>query len=349
MSEQSKNPEAEKTREYLKLPEFSIRRENGLEIGLILYKQEEVRDILEKEDIDEETFLNYTICFDHPERTKYTLSTIEKNKPWIKDSKKAEAVVRQIVEKYQSSDLVRDTRAAAEESIQEEIEYWEKTMPEYKQGIQDELDFFHPYTETTDVRSVAFAPCGSLKIRSRDGRLFLFGDQAVVFSYKDGIDNARHEFQHTIINPIVDKVSDTLDESQKAKIIELCGQRLKSDYGEFDNNLLCESLIRAYNNHFRKGEKPPSLEDFKKQIRGFTEDQFAQVLSENQGLQERCQELSIKDLAGFKQKDKEYFERFIDDELQVRIYALYEKYDAEKEKWPNFEEFALKELPKILV
>ena len=348
MSEQTHNPEVKKPKEYLKLPEITIRREPGLEIGLILYRQEEVRQVLDSENIDEETFLKFATSFGQSERSKYVIDVINKDKPWIKDAKKAEAVVHELMEKYQSTDLVQQALTDANESIREETEYWEKTMPDYKKGVQDELDFFRPNKDTTDVCSIALAPCGSLKLQPRDGRLFLFGDQAVVFSYKDGIDNARHEFQHSIINPIIDKLSMQLDEGQEDRIIELCGNYLKQGYGEYTDNLLCEVFIRAYNNYFRKGEKPPSLEDFRNHLDGFTEDQFAQGLSDNQGLQERCQELGIKDLAEFKQKDKEYFERFIDDKLQTRIYALYEKYDAEKEKWPNFEEFALVELPKVL-
>ena len=178
--------------------------------------------------------------------------------------------------------------------------------------------------------------------RINTGSAFVFGEELVLKTHIDNPDNLEHEFSHSMINPIVEKLSQLLTDEQKEKISQLANKKLKQDYGEEYFSLLCEEFIRTYNDVFKKGEKPQSYEDFVQKISGISDDQFQKFLSQSESLKVRCGELGIVTVEDFKNKSQEYFERFEKNQLRDLIFELYQEYSNRPDKeTENFERFVL--------
>lgn len=172
----------------------------------------------------------------------------------------------------------------------------------------------------------------------------------VLRSHIENPDGLNHEFLHSVINPIVEKLSQKLIERQKEKISQMASDELKfnQNYGEGYFSLLCEEFIRAYNDFFRRGENPSTYthEDFQREIADKKEKQFQEALAEEERLRVWCDKLGIKTLEDFRTKSKEYFEQFMKNRfeknlLQDLIFKFYQEYVNRPDKNVNFEQFVL--------
>ncbi|MEK7120265.1 MAG: hypothetical protein AAB824_01865, partial [Patescibacteria group bacterium] len=178
--------------------------------------------------------------------------------------------------------------------------------------------------------------------RINTGSAFIFGEELVLKTHIDNPDNLEHEFSHSMINPIVEKLSQYLTDEQKEKISELASENLKQDYDEGYFSLLCEEFIRTYNDVFKKGEKPQTYETFVQKISGISEEQFQKFLAQSKNLKARCEELGITTIEDFKNKSQEYFERFEKNQLRDLIFEIYQEYSNRPDKeTENFERFVL--------
>jgi len=151
-----------------------------------------------------------------------------------------------------------------------------------------------------------------------------------------------HEFSHSIINPIVEKLSQQLTDEQKEKISQLANKKLKQDYGDGHFSLLCEEFINTYGNVFKMGEKPQTYEDFVRKISSISEEQFQEFLVPGENLKARCAELGINTIEDFKNKSQEYFEKFERNQLRDLIFEIYQEYsNRPDQETENFERFVL--------
>ena len=185
--------------------------------------------------------------------------------------------------------------------------------------------------------------------RKDSGYAFVFGEELVLKTHIDNPDNLEHEFSHSMINPIVEKLSQQLTDEQKEKISKLANEKLKQDYGEGYFSLLCEEFIRTYNDVFKKGEQLQTYETFAQKISGISEEQFQKFLTQSKSFKARCEELGITTVEDFKNKSQEYFEIFEKNQLRDLIFEIYQEYSNHLDKkTKNFEKFILEKfLSKI--
>jgi len=296
-----------------------------------------------EEGIDEETLYNLALTYQHPERTKKVLEMAAKYKPHIKDPQEVYRKVLTLLEHFDkifsTSPLSEKFSAEIEQDINERLQ----KIGETEKRIGRLIDFFKPDSETTDVRKLSFAPTDPLYKKNSGIAFLTFPREMIIISHIDNIDNQDHEFSHSIINPIIEKLSQQLTDDQKEKISQLASEKLKQDYGDGHFSLLCEEFIRTYNNVFKKGEKPQSYEDFARKISDISEEQFQKFLGQSEGLKARCAELEIKTIDDFKNKSQEYFKIFEKNPLRDLIFELYQEYSNRLNKEAeNFEQFILK-------
>ena len=365
----------EPTFEVMKTPEIVVQEEKGAQLFSLLLKAEnsnwgETETPLSKETvkyfrdnpispeilktiknfheggIDEETLYNFALTYQHPERVEKVLEMVEKYKPNVKNPQEVYQKVLTLLEHFDqtfsTSPLAEKFSAEIERDRNERLQRIEET----KKRIEKLIDFFKPDSKTTNVKKINFVPTDPL-YKKNSGRAFsVFPGEQIIISHIDNVDNQDHEFCHAIINPIVEKLSQQLTDEQKEKISQLASEKLKQDYGDDHFSLLCEEFIRTYNDVFKRGEKPQTYEDFVQKISSITEDQFQKFLADSQNLRARCEQLEIKTIEDFKNKSREYFEKFEKNQLRELIFKLYQEYCSRPNKEvENFEEFVLEKFP----
>jgi len=365
----------EPTFEVMKTPEIVVQEEKGAQLFSLLLKAEnsnwgETETPLSKETvkyfrdnpispeilktiknfheggIDEETLYNFALTYQHPERVEKVLEMVEKYKPNVKNPQEVYQKVLTLLEHFDqtfsTSPLAEKFSAEIERDRNERLQRIEET----KKRIEKLIDFFKPDSKTTNVKKINFVPTDPL-YKKNSGRAFsVFPGEQIIISHIDNVDNQDHEFCHAIINPIVEKLSQQLTDEQKEKISQLASEKLKQDYGDDHFSLLCEEFIRTYNDVFKRGEKPQTYEDFVQKISSITEDQFQKFLADSQNLRARCEQLEIKTIEDFKNKSREYFEKFEKNQLRELIFKLYQEYCSRPNKEvENFEKFVLEKFP----
>ena len=365
----------EPTFEVMKTPEIVVQEEKGAQLFSLLLKAEnsnwgETETPLSKETvkyfrdnpispeilktiknfheggIDEETLYNFALTYQHPERVEKVLEMVEKYKPNVKNPQEVYQKVLTLLEHFDqtfsTSPLAEKFSAEIERDRNERLQRIEET----KKRIEKLIDFFKPDSKTTNVKKISFVPTDPL-YKKNSGRAFsVFPGEQIIISHIDNVDNQDHEFCHAIINPIVEKLSQQLTDEQKEKISQLASEKLKQDYGDDHFSLLCEEFIRTYNDVFKRGEKPQTYEDFVQKISSITEDQFQKFLADSQNLRARCEQLEIKTIEDFKNKSREYFEKFEKNQLRELIFKLYQEYCSRPNKEvENFEKFVLEKFP----
>lgn len=305
---------------------------------------------LEDDGMDEETLFILSLTYQHPERTEWAFDTLRRHK----DIQNPEDLQQKLLEALKTLDSDPNISGLESnfyyEEIQKDIEARQKQLPEARQRIQGLVDFFQPKSQTTKIEKVNLMPTNFLH-RRKSGKSFVFGKELVLMSsLEDSPDVQNHEFLHGIINPITDKLAESLSEDQKRKIIELASLKLREDYGDKYYSLLNEELIRTFVDVFARGEKPRGYKEFRETISHITSEQFQKLLSEDKKLRQRCEALGISDSKGLIKKSKDYFEKYEKDRLQEIIYDFYGDYQKERLSRPEltFEDFVLIKFPDYL-
>lgn len=380
MNELERQPHFEAGPETMKLPEISVAEENGEILLSVLFKGydpswgghkhalvAEVENFFEQHPLSEKT-INFlqglkeseddsaneemlyeiALTLDNPERMDAVFEFVSKYKFLTRNlhelQKELLAELRNL-EALLPEDLKNKFRLATLDDVEKRNQNMEAT----KKQIADLIDFFKPSPETTKIKKVVILPTDFL-YHEESGTAFEFGDTIILRSHIDNPGNLEHEFLHSVINPIVEKLSEKLTEEQKQRISNSGSYRLRIEegYGDGYESLLCEELIRTYNDVIQKGEKPLSYDDFVQKINAIDDVRFSEILQKDEKLKSRCAQLGIITLEDMKSKSKAYHTRFGEGELRGLVYKFYQKYIQEKEKNNKitFEEFVLKEFHK---
>lgn len=296
---------------------------------------------LQEGGVDEEVLYTLAFTYGHPERNEGAFNVIAEHKSYIKNPQELQQKLFRVLEifnqSFSSSPLAEKLSAETEK----DKEAREKILAETKERIERLIAFFKPDSKTTGVRKISLMPTDPLD-RTNTGSAYVFGEELVLKTHIDNPENLEHEFSHSMINPIVEKLSQQLTDEQKEKISQLANKKLKQDYGEGYFSLLCEEFIRTYNDVFKKGERPQTYEAFAQKISSISEEQFQKFLAESKSLKARCEELGITTVEDFKNKSQEYFERFERNQLRDLIFEIYQEYSSRPDKeTENFERFVL--------
>jgi hypothetical protein len=382
MNEIERQPKIETGSEIMKLPEISIKEEKGEVLLSILFKgydsswgghQHELvgevekffeknplseeslgflREIkaLEEGGIDEEVLYEIALTLNDSERVLAVVDFIEKYKYPVQDFQGLRERLIIVLTELELS-LPADLKGHIQQVTTRDIIRRKENLEMTKKQIADLIDFFRPSPKTTKIRQVAILPTDFL-YHEQSGTAFEFGDMTILRSHIDNPSNLEHEFLHSVINPIVEKLGEQLTEEKKEKISQLSSHRLKVEegYGNGYESLLCEELIRTYNDVIQKGEQLLSYENFCRKIDSLNENQFQEIMQNGENFKNRCGQLGIASLSDLKERRREYYTRFGEGELRQVVYAFYQKYIQAKEtnKRINFEEFVLNEFSKEL-
>lgn len=303
---------------------------------------------LEPGEVDEETLYILALTKEHEERDSGAFSVIERYKPNIKEPYQLQQKLFASLELFKKQFSDSPIFKKIDDFIVEDISKREENIESTKKQIKVLIDFFKPSPHTTKIDKVSLMPTDPL-YKKDSGYAFVFDNELILKNHIDNPDNLDHEFSHSIINPIVEKMSKYLSDNQKDRISELANNKLKQDYGLKYFSLLCEELIRTYNDIFKKGERPQTLDDFKQKISTIDNNVLQKVLIENTDLANRFKQLNISDIDDLVEKAELYFDKFEKNELRDIIFNLYQEYSGLNDKdGINFENFILKRLPEVL-
>lgn len=366
--------------EIMKVPEICVAKEDGAQLLSVILKiknkdwgasNSEITDEIEKyfqenplnlsisnffdeikasqdNGIDEETLYILALTKEHEERDSGAFSVIEKYKPNIKEPYQLQQKLFASLELFKKQFSDSSIFKKIDDFIVEDIIKRENNIESTKKQIKELIDFFKPSSHTTKIDKVSVIPTDPL-YKQDSGYAFVFDNELVLKNHIDNPDNLDHEFSHSIINPIVEKISKNLSNNQKNRISELANDKLKQDYGLKYFSLLCEELIRTYNDIFKKGERPQTLEDFKQKIANIDNNALQKVLIENTNLADRFKQLNISNIGDLIEKAELYFDKFERNELREIIFNLYQEYSNINDKdGTNFENFILRRLPETL-
>jgi hypothetical protein len=306
---------------------------------------------LEQEGIDEESLFVFSAMYGHSEREPEDLERYKEI-----DRTKAEELKKGLFVIFDKLDSqLASTKFAKdyEKAVEKDIKIREKKLPETRELLQKTIDFFRPSSEIRKVEKISFAPT-DLLWRQESGRGNNFGREYVISENAEIQDKNPHEFMHSFINPITEKLREKITKEQEQKIVELSPAMLKGSgsYGEHWFSLLNESLIRTYTDYFSKGDQP-DFESFSKRIAKVVKNEADwQKISGNFDTTTAAEmrELGIHSFDDYRSKEREYFERYQKSELAGRVNDFYGKYSEAIKSDPNlsFEDYLLQNYGELV-
>ena len=97
------------------------------------------------------------------------------------------------------------------------------------------------------------------------------------------------------------------------------------------------------------GKPPMTFEDFEKAVAAQSEDDFARSIK-SPNMQSRMAALGVASVTQFKERAREYYDRFVRNELREKVYPLYIRFDRERAQNPGlrFENFLAAEIETAL-
>lgn len=236
----------------------------------------------------------------------------------------------------------------------------ERASEQIKKYLDEAVDFLNLKSETTRMLSVHLLPNDPVK--PINGRGLRMGEDIYIISVAPEPSDLKdlsvlenltpvgitvHECLHGMINPITEKIA--LNKQQEKRILDLVSFRLRKSqsYKGNANNLLNESLIRAYPLQFIGGRQI-SLENFRRQAGIMTEELFQEMKTnvERSGLV-----IKSKTLEEFKESELEsFYNEYLKDKLAEKISDFYKDYMAEKKRQADitFEDYFIKYYKKLL-
>jgi len=365
--------------EIMKFPEICIAKEDGAQLLSVILKiknkewganneiADEIKEYFQKNsldsnvssffddvknlepgEVDEETLYILALTKEHEERDSGAFSVIERYKPNIKEPYQLQQKLFASLELFKKQFSDSPIFKKIDDFIVEDISKREGNIESTKKQINELIDFFKPSPHTTKIDKVSLMPTDPL-YKKDSGYAFVFDNELILKNHIDNPDNLDHEFSHSIINPIVEKISKHLSDNQKDRISELANGKLKKDYGSNHFVLLCEELIRTYNDIFKKGEHPQTLDEFKQKISTIDNNELQKVLIDNNDLADRFTQLNIGNINDLIEKAKVYFDKFEKNELREILFSLYQEYSSINDKdGVSFENFILRRLPEVL-
>jgi ribosome-associated translation inhibitor RaiA len=235
MNFELQNFEKQETKELF-YPQIEYRREQNLEIiSKLLNGKDKSRELLGLLDLaDEETIYWLTMTFNHPEREKDVFNRIQEQKEHIKDISDIQKRLFDILSLYKNENISQNSEVDLEDA-----------NSGYEERVKKLIDYFQPIDFESRITKIIKVYSDNI-VSKNSGRAITIDRDVFILSHSDN-----KEFLHTIINPIVDKLSEQLTNFEKNKLKEIIHLDLKKDYGDHFESLMCESIIRIYNDFFK--------------------------------------------------------------------------------------------------
>lgn len=251
------------------------------------------------------------------------------------DKKQAEILQSEFSRLYLQVKSVIDF-GQIEQFISDDATKREKRLPEIKKIVNDAIDFFKP--QPSQIKNVIYLPTNPLA-RKQSGSGLKLGKNFYINSEYGNRENEVHEFLHSIINPITEKIKLSADDEEK--ILKLCPDKLR-DY-QYALSILTEEIIRTYKTGFTDGNKP-NFENFKKLLLSKDKHELEKALIEEKTRGESMA-LSVDELLNNDELIGKYYEKYSQDVLAERVWRLFEFYKSSGE---DFEKYLLENYRDIL-
>lgn len=295
---------------------------------------------------NEEALYALALATERPWAAHETVEQIKKHKGFIPAPAALLERVTTLVREVGASKEFADMEADSTRQIKAEIEKRKRELSSMKEQVARAIAYFKPARRTTLVKRITIIASDPLWPEN-SGRAFPYGEELVLIV--SSLDNFGHEFLHEVINPIIDKLDGALSESQKTLLAHKASQKLREEYGEYYYSLLCETLIRTYNDYLKKGKRPPTREEFVAKAQRASIADFDLSYRNSQGFKSRCDKLGIRNAEQYGLKSGEYYDTFEKSELQENIVSLYDEYSTlQGQEGVNFERFLLDNYQRLL-
>ena len=230
-------PQTQEKKEFF-YPKIECRREPILELFGKLLKEEDgaLLELVNKN--DRETLQWLTMTFDHPEREEGVFLCIKENKEHIENPQETRDKLFDILEKHRN-DSLQDNN-------------FESDISEYSERMKKLIAYFKPIDIESRVQNVMKVYADNIVDNPQQGWSIKINKDAFILSHSQNKDNFDHEFMHTFINPIVDKLSEQFSEIDKEKLKKMIHTKLLEQYGGDFKSALCEVIIRVYGDDFKR-------------------------------------------------------------------------------------------------
>ncbi|MEI7451723.1 MAG: hypothetical protein WCK37_00805 [Candidatus Falkowbacteria bacterium] len=231
----------------------------------------------------------------------------------------------------QSFDLA-ETRKFVATNIDQRSE----RFSELKKKINEAINFFNP--QSSEIKKVVYLPTNPLE-KKQSGSGIEVGKTFYINAENGNEVNEIHEFLHSIINPIIEKIE--LSEDEGKVILDLCPDKLKSY--QYPLSILTEEIIRTYHTGFQPDNKP-SLENFKKRLLSLSKIDLQKMLDQEQK-QGVAMAGNVEELLSSEEVVDKYYNKYSRDILAEKIWNLFEDYQSSSAG--NFERFFIDNYRKI--
>ena len=297
--------------------------------------------------IGESTITYFSLAYHNPQRKLSLFKFIKKNKPKIAPffNQIYNACLKSL-DSFKKSIENSSLQKQIQKATQKDILNKKSLLPDLKKVIKEDLEFFNAEEKVKETVFI-ITPTNFFPYQFDAGSYFFGKEIIIISSEPNNLNLIEHEFLHTFITPIVEKLLAKNFNLQK-NVINLTSQKRKKTYGNIASHLLSEELIYTYINNF-KIKQTPSYDNFLKNYSFKSEREFQEFLKEHSGFQKRCQKLKINNLHSFQKKSKLFFDTYEKNILSEIIYQLYNHFQNKKENNPDlkFERFLFKYLKNI--
>jgi hypothetical protein len=161
---------------------------------------------LQEGGVDEEVLYILALTYGHPERTEGAFEIITKHKSYIENPQELQQKLFRAIEIMEQSFSTSPLAEKLVGEIEKDKESRRENLEETKARIEKLIAFFRPDSATTGIRKITLMPTDPL-YKKYSGAGFIFGEEVVLKTHIENPDNLEHEFLHSIINPIIEKLS----------------------------------------------------------------------------------------------------------------------------------------------
>jgi len=213
----------------------------------------------------------------------------------------------------------------------------------YVERFKNAVNFFRPKKSTADVKKATIVASGEML--SSLGTLYNRGEEITIFDGGD-VETGTHEFLHSIINPLVQKVEFTDEEVER--VGQLIPPNVRDNY-EQGAGALSETLINAYLRVFTK--ETTVKEALMSRYKDLGRSEFDRAMRSGSHFTEMMGKIGVKSFSDWTDdKKEEMYRKYFEDGLMERCVSFYSEYEKEREGKPffTFEDFFQENYRKLL-
>ncbi len=297
----------------------------------IASKNEKIKQILlalESDRVDEEMLYNLATTY-KTEFKEADFQELLKNKE-INNLTEVRDLFLEALELFEAEVTAAEKDFFAQQTL-DKVDQWVEKVPEIENKLWEINDFFKVEEVTPEVLIQAYSPF----LKKESGMAIIKENEIIIKTSIENEKNIYHEYLHSIINPIVQKVSEDLSEKEKEEMLMSANYKLQQDYEDF-NSVLAETLIRTYNDYYTLKQTYPDFYTFWEKVNELSEKEFQGKIVEGESLYQFCLEKNIKNKQDFSNYQEEYYEKYVYDGLGEKCFQIYQDYQMQEEPFSDY-------------